>query len=93
MSVQAAAVSIHHAATCLKYLNRKNIVHRGLSLDSVYINKKHKKVKVVLGGFDLALCLKPKTTVCQKFSLTNRMAPEIEAGLPHDMKADIWALG
>ena len=46
---------------------------------------------MLLGGFDLAIKLAHEKKAIEKFGLD--LAPEIEAGEPHDMTADIWALG
>ena len=46
-----------------------------------------------LGAFDFAFILRNKCSVQQTFFSSERMAPEIEASQPHNLKADIWSLG
>ena len=41
----------------------------------------------------MAFYLKAGRQVTQTFNVKQRLAPEIEAGLPHDVSADIWNLG
>lgn len=51
------------------------------------------RVKVQIGNFDLAYCLKKGHMVTQTFNVSRAFAPEIEQGQAHDTAADIWALG
>ena len=69
-----------------------------MGLETVGVNVKRDRVKVQIGGFDLAVCLKQgQSTVAQAISRSmngdRRSAPEIEAGKAHNAAADIWSLG
>ena len=69
-----------------------------MGLETVGVNVKRDRVKVQIGSFDLAVCLKQgQTTVTQAITRTmnsgKRLAPEIESGRAHNTAADIWALG
>ena len=49
---------VKNIASGLKKLHSRNIVHRGLGLETVGVNVKRDRVKVQIGSFDLAICLK-----------------------------------
>ena len=89
---------VKNIASGLKKLHSKNIVHRGLSLETVGVNVKRDRVKVQIGSFDLAICLKqgqPAMTqaITRTLNSGNKLAPEVEAGKAHNAAADVWALG
>ena len=67
------------------------IAHRKLTLDSIRMRRKGDKAIAIIDGMDLAIQLAPAQQAIQSFGLD--LAPEIEAGEPHDKSADIWALG
>ena len=78
-------------AKIVKSLHKMGIAHRYLTLDSVRMKRHGPSVKIILGGFDLAVKLAEGEYAVGKFGLD--LAPEIEAGEPHDISADIWGLG
>ena len=69
------------------------IVHRDLRCDTVGVKVKKGRVKIQIGCFDLAYCLKKGHMVTQTFNVSRRFAPEIEQAQAHDTAADIWSLG
>lgn len=68
-------------------------MHRDLRLNSIKVRSKKKQVHLQFGSFDFALQLKKNHTVTQTFNVTRPLAPEIRAGKPHDMAADVWSFG
>ena len=74
-------------------LHKKNIVHRDLRMETICVKEQKGRIKVKLSCLDMAYCLKAGQKVTQTFDIGRLLAPEIEAGLPHDVSADIWSLG
>lgn len=51
-------------------------------------------MKFLIGDLDIAHCLQKRLKVTQiVHTSSTKLAPEINAGQPHDQAADIWALG
>ena len=48
---------------------------------------------LAIGSFDLAYQVQNGHEVVQSFEIDRDFAPEIEAGLPHGLPADVWCLG
>ena len=87
-------------AQSLSALHSLNIAHRRLQTSSIAVSdsKNGRQVKLLIGSFEMAMCLKGG----QKFQQTSRIAapalipiqsPEVKRGLPYGIKTDIWALG
>ena len=75
----------------LKYLHDRNIIHRDLKLENIFLTE---NMEVKLGDFGLALQLKKdeENIMDKPCGTLKYMAPEIFEG-NHSKKSDIWALG
>jgi len=62
-------------------------------MEAIKVKIKRDKLYPMLDNFDLSLQLKKNHTVLQTLNVSRQLAPEIEAGLAHDMAVDVWALG
>ena len=73
----------------LNRLHLLNVLHRDLRIDSIAM----KDGCLAIGSFDLAYKVQKGHEVVQSFEINRGFAPEIEAGLPHGLPADVWCLG
>lgn len=75
----------------IKYINKKNIIHRDLKLGNMLLNE---NMDVKIGDFGLATRVhhegEKKMTVC---GTPNYIAPEVLQKKGHSFEADVWAIG
>lgn len=68
-------------------LHRRNVMHRDLKLENIFINGSH----VILGDFGTAKVVKEMTSTTVGTPLN--MAPEVMAGDDYNNKTDLWSIG
>ena len=90
---EEACQFLSQLARALQKLHSKFIVHRDLRMEAIKVRSKKQRVYLQIGQFDFSLQLKKNHTVLQTFNVSRPLAPEIQAGQPHDMAVDVWALG
>ena len=78
-------------SSALKFVHSKNILHRDLKTQNVFLDK-HWKVK--LGDFGIAKVLTSTTAKANTMVGTPYyLSPELCEDKPYDKKSDVWALG
>lgn len=78
-------------ALALKHIHDKNILHRDLKTQNIFLNKNG---QIKLGDFGVSKILlhsydNAKTGIGTPYYLS----PEIVSGRPYNSKSDVWALG
>ena len=82
---------IYQLIQALIYLQERNIIHRDLKLQNIFLTE---KMELKLGDFALARKLKYSNEKLYDFAGTLLyMAPELIEHKPYTLTADIWALG
>ena len=83
---------IYQLIQALIHLQERNIIHRDLKLQNIFLTE---KLELKLGDFGLARKLKHSESKCYDFAGTKQyMAPEIfEIKPSYTLKADIWPIG
>ena len=77
-------------ALALQYLHRKNILHRDLKTQNVFLSRN----VIKLGDLGIARVLESSSAMARTFIGTPYyMSPEIFRNMPYNHKSDIWALG
>ncbi|CAI5476039.1 unnamed protein product, partial [Closterium sp. Yama58-4] len=83
----------------LEYLHHKNILHRDVKAENVFLRSRHdtplgNAATVQLGDFGISRMLEAHEAVARSFVGTPLyMSPELIRNEPYDHKSDIWALG
>ena len=77
----------------LMYLHSKNIIHRDLKPENLLLSDVTAIEAPIIADFGLAKHLPDKTTLTGRCGTKGYMAPEILAGHPYSLPADIWAFG
>ena len=81
----------------MQKLHASHVVLRHLNPTSVSLKRsRHDRATFVFGRiceYDLARCLQPGCKIVEGLKSDCQVAPEIELGIGHDFRADIWSLG
>ncbi|CAG0880048.1 unnamed protein product [Darwinula stevensoni] len=101
--VYSEAVASHYlrqVLEALRYIHANNVVHRDLKPHCVLLSSKENSAPVKLGGFGVAIQLRPTELVSGGlFDDTGRigtphfMSPEVVQRLPYGPATDIWSAG
>lgn len=73
----------------LKTMKQKQIVHRDLKLQNIFMHDGQMKI----GGFELTEYLGSTRYVVHPAGTIPYLAPEVIVNLPHDYQVDLWASG
>ncbi|XP_068081251.1 serine/threonine-protein kinase polo-like [Anabrus simplex] len=73
------------------YLHKKNIIHRNLILENLFLND---ELQVKIGGFGFAAGVEYQGK-CEEYlwGTCNYIAPEVLMGKGHSFEVDVWAIG
>ena len=74
----------------IKEIHNKNIIHRNLKPENIFINKDN---KIKIGNFGFSKQLNKVDYTKTLVGINPYMAPEIINGKDYTQKADIWSLG
>ncbi|OQS06396.1 kinase [Thraustotheca clavata] len=74
----------------VSYIHGKNVLHRDLKAQNVFLTKKH---VVKLGDFGISKALAGDDTATTSVGTPESMSPEICRGERYGKKSDIWSLG
>ena len=74
----------------IKEIHNKNIIHRNLKPENIFINKDN---KIKIGNFGFSKQLKKVDYAKTLIGINPYMAPEIINGKDYTQKVDIWSLG
>ncbi|OQR85591.1 protein kinase [Achlya hypogyna] len=74
----------------VSYIHGKNVLHRDLKAQNVFLTKKH---VVKLGDFGISKALAGDDTAMTSVGTPESMSPEICRGERYGKKSDIWSLG
>ena len=79
----------------LKYFHEKEVIHRDLKPDNIFLTDKNQvRNQVKIGDFGIAKELDSKDHLAKTLVGTpNNMAPEVVQGEPYNTKSDIWSFG
>ena len=79
----------------LKYIHKKNILHRNIKPSNIFLMKQNEGNFAKLGDFGVAKILNPslKHTKTRIESSPKYQAPEILKKENYSFEADIWSLG
>ncbi|GLH03286.1 Eukaryotic translation initiation factor 2-alpha kinase [Gryllus bimaculatus] len=75
----------------LEHVHSKDIVHRDLTTDNIFLTKNYKMIKI--GDFGISKILASKSKANTVVGTPCYMSPELCQGRPYNNKSDIWALG
>ena len=82
----------HQILSGLKAIHSKNIIHRDIKCDNIFLHRKKGGGFICkIGDFGFAKVL--KNTTSTNCGTTLYMAPEVMAHLPYGYKADVWSMG
>ncbi|KAL4235214.1 Serine/threonine-protein kinase Nek4 [Mactra antiquata] len=77
-------------ASAVEYLHSKNIIHRDLKVQNVFLDA---NMDCKLGDLGIARILNSTTDFAQtQIGTLHYMSPEIFMGIPYNFKTDIWSL-
>ena len=81
---------IKQICLALKEIHNKEIIHRDLTPDNIFINENN---QIKIGDFGVSKKLNTKKYAKTKTGKYHYNAPEVEAGIKYDYKADLYSLG
>jgi len=80
--------------SAIKYISSKNILHRDLKTQNIFLSVVNDRYLIKLGDFGIARILSSETSLAQTVIGTPfYLSPEICEDRPYDHKSDIWSLG
>ncbi|CAG0880050.1 unnamed protein product [Darwinula stevensoni] len=95
--VYSEAVASHYlrqVLEALRYIHANNVVHRDLKPHCVLLSSKENSAPVKLGGFGVAIQLRPTELVSGgRIGTPHFMSPEVVQRLPYGPATDIWSAG
>ena len=75
----------------LAYLHSKNVIHRDLKTQNIFLTR-HKSIRI--GDLGIARILNAKTDLASTFiGSPLYMSPELMQNIPYNTQSDMWALG
>ena len=78
-------------STALKYVHEKNLLHRDLKTQNIFLTGKG---DIMLGDFGIARVLKSKKDMARiVIGTPYYISPEIVESKPYSYKSDLWSLG
>ena len=75
------------------YIHKRGIIHRDIKPENLLLSDITAVERPVLADFGLARHLPAETTIIGRCGTKGYMSPEILAGDPYALPADIWAFG
>ena len=75
------------------YIHERGIIHRDIKPENLLLSGGTAIERPVLADFGLARHLPAETSITGRCGSKGYMSPEILAGEPYGLPADIWAFG